>query len=284
MKPERDAARIAGSKSTMAMRARPVVMLNKEITSPRVIAGFARRRLKSIGVERGYRPTHIDAFREEKSLALSIVNATTAPPAHHGFNSPAPFNGSPQQASGVSSIDAGDRPAVIAPAVSADAGKPATHLAGATVSALGPDAGGIARFATNPVSTGPAAATAFDYAKAIAAYTRQSGAPVASPSSIDITPEDAAMSTVGVMHAAISYAGQANRNVAGPDFHVPRAAGSIPQAMSQNAGGVVSTENSDAGAQTTDATPPGDLLQAGGQAHPIAAPTSHAVMSLLKMI
>ncbi len=268
----------------MAMRARPVVMLNKEITNPRDIAGFARRRLKSIGIERAYRPTHLDAFREEKPLALSIVNATTVLPAHHGFNAPAPVNGSPQQASGAPSIDAGDRPAALTPAVSTDAIKPATRLAGTALPAPGPDAGGTARFATNPASTGPAAATAFDYAKAIAAYTRQSGAPVASPSSIDVTPGDAATSTVGAAHAAISYAGQVNGNVAAPDLHVPRGAGSVPQATPQNVSSPVSTENTDAAAQTADTTPPGDLLQAGGQAHPIAAPTSHAVMSLLKMI
>jgi hypothetical protein len=46
----------------------------------------------------------------------------------------------------------------------------------------------------------------------------------------------------------------------------------------------VAASNDNAAVKTANAQPSGNQLEAGGQANPIAAPTAHAVMSLLKMI
>jgi hypothetical protein len=212
-------------------------------------------------------------------LALSIVNITSAHPAHHGFNTAPSLNGA--QTSAVAGNDAaGD---AVTAAVSADAVKPAVRLAGVNPVASGLDARASAHFATNPVSTGPAAASAFDYAKAISAYQAQSNVGVAARFTT-VTPADAgdaANDAVAALHATSHHVGEASGGA-----HLPNAtsaAGDNPQAALHAAGNATApTEN--LAAPAANAPPSGNLLEAGGQANPIAAPTAHAVMSLLKMI
>jgi hypothetical protein len=167
-------------------------------------------------------------------------------------------------------------------AVSADAVKPAARLAGVNPVASGLDARASAHFATNPVSTGPAAASAFDYAKAIAAYQSQSIVGVAPPSTA-VTPADAgdaANGAVAAPHAASHHVGEATGGA--HQSNATSAVGDNPQAVHVAGNATAPTENPAAPSAT--APPPGNLLEAGGQANPIAAPTAHAVMSLLKMI
>ena len=211
-------------------------------------------------------------------MALSIVNITSAHPAHHGFNTAPSLNGA--QTSAVAGNDAaGD--AVAAPAL-ADAVKPAARLAGVNPVASGLDARASAHFATNPVSTGPAAASAFDYAKAIAAYQAQSIVGVA-PGPTAVTPADAgdaANGAVAASHAASHHVGAATGGA--HQSNAAPGAEDNPQAVHVAANAAAPTENP--AAPAANAPPPGNLLEAGGQANPIAAPTAHAVMSLLKMI
>jgi ribonuclease E len=211
-------------------------------------------------------------------LALSIVNITSAHPAHHGFNTAPSLNGA--QTSAVAGNDAaGD---AVTAAVSADAVKPAVRLAGVNPVASGLDARASAHFATNPVSTGPAAASAFDYAKAISAYQAQSNVGVVSRSTA-VTPVDAgdaANDAVAAPHAASHHVGEATGGA--HLSNATSAAGDNPQAAHAAGNATAPTENP--AAPAANAPPAGNLLEAGGQANPIAAPTAHAVMSLLKMI
>jgi hypothetical protein len=217
----------------------------------------------------------------KKPLALSIVNTTAAHPAHLGFNTAPPSLGGSQPSAGPGNGAAGDT--VTTAIATSDAVKPAPRLAGAGAAASVLDARASVRFATNPVSTGPAAASASDYAKAIAAYTRQSTVGVAAPSSTAVPSGDAAEGAA--IQAANPHVNPASGGARVHQPNVPPAAGSNPQATAPSASsGVAANDNTDAAAPKADATPPAASLEAGGQAHPIAAPTAHAVLSLLKMI
>ena len=219
-------------------------------------------------------------------MALSIVNITSAHPAHPGLNVAPSLNGA-QPPAGAAGDAAGG---AVTAAVSADAVKPAARLAGVNPIASGVDVRASARFATNPVSTGPAAASAFDYAKAIAAYRAQSIVAVNLTSAAvapgDVGPADTAPGGTG--NGAVVGA-----HAAGP--HVEHANGGTPQLnaaqpvgddapAAPHAAHDVTASNDNAAVKTANVPPPGNLLEAGGQANPIAAPTAHAVMSLLKMI
>jgi hypothetical protein len=212
-------------------------------------------------------------------LALSIVNTTSVLPAHHDFNTTPALNGAqPQQPAGV-----GD--AATAAVSTAAAVKPAARLAGANPVARGIDAGAAARFATNPVSTGPAAASAFDYAKAISAYRAQSivagnlASAAAAPG--DTAPEDTGKGAVAGAHAESPHAGHATGGA--HQLNAAQPAGDNPPAAPHAADNVTAS-NDNAAVKTANVQPSGNQLEAGGQANPIAAPTAHAVMSLLKMI
>jgi ribonuclease E len=212
-------------------------------------------------------------------LALSIVNITSAHPAPHGFNTAPSLNGA--LTSAVAGNDAaGD---AVTAAVSTDAVKPAARLAGVNPAASGLDARASAHFATNPVSTGPAAASAFDYAKAIAAYQAQSIVGVA-PGSTAVTPADAgdaANGAVAAPHAASHHVGD---TIAGAHQSNATSAAEDNSQAAPHAAGNATAPTDNPAAPAANAPPPGNLLEAGGQANPIAAPTAHAVMSLLKMI
>jgi hypothetical protein len=219
-------------------------------------------------------------------LALSIVNITSAHPAQHGFNTAPSLNGA--QTSAVAGDDAaGD---AVTAAVSADVVKPAARLAGVNPVASGLDARASAHFATNPVSTGPAAASAFDYAKAIAAYQAQSivGANLASAAFApgDVTPGDTGNGAVVGAHATSPNVDHATGGA--HPLNAAQPAGDNPPAAPHAADNVTASNDNAAApaanAPAANAPPPGNLLEAGGQANPIAAPTAHAVMSLLKMI
>ncbi|HEX4554155.1 MAG TPA: hypothetical protein VH249_09235 [Xanthobacteraceae bacterium] len=213
-------------------------------------------------------------------MALSIVNIASAHPAHLGFNTAPSLNG--VQASAVAGNDAaGDT-------VSADAVKPAARLGGVNPVAAGLDARASAHFATNPVSTGPAAASAFDYAKAIAAYQAQSIVAVnlvsaaVAPGGVapgDTAPDDTGKGAVVGAQAAGPHVDHATGGAHQPNAAQP--AGNNPPAAS-HAGDDITASNDNVAVKTANV--PGSLLEAGGQANPIAAPTAHAVMSLLKMI
>ena len=213
-------------------------------------------------------------------MALSIVNITSAHPAQHGLNAAPSLNGA-QPPAGAADDAAGG---AVTAAVSADAVKPAARLAGVNPVASGVDARASARFATNPVSTGPAAASAFDYAKAISAYRAQSivavnlvSAAVASGAAAGGTGNGA---VVGA-HAAAAHVEHATGGT--PQLDAAQPAGdNAPAAL--HAAHNVTASNDNAAVKTDNVPPPGNLLEAGGQANPIAAPTAHAVMSLLKMI
>jgi hypothetical protein len=212
-------------------------------------------------------------------LALSIVNTTSVLPAHHDFNTTPALNGAqPQQPAGV-----GD--AATAAVSTAAAVKPAARLAGANPVARGIDAGAAARFATNPVSTGPAAASAFDYAKAISAYRAQSivagnlASAAAAPG--DAAPGDTGKGAVAGGHAESPHVGHATGGA--HQLNVAQPAGDNPPAAPRAADNVTAS-NDNAAVKTANVQPSGNQLEAGGQANPIAAPTAHAVMSLLKMI
>lgn len=212
-------------------------------------------------------------------MALSIVNTTSVLPAHHDFNTTPALNGAqPQQPAGV-----GD--AATAAVSTAAAVKPAARLAGANPVARGIDAGAAARFATNPVSTGPAAASAFDYAKAISAYRAQSivagnlASAAAAPG--DTAPEDTGKGAVAGAHAESPHAGHATGGA--HQLNAAQPAGDNPPAAPHAADNVTAS-NDNAAVKTANVQPSGNQLEAGGQANPIAAPTAHAVMSLLKMI
>jgi hypothetical protein len=212
-------------------------------------------------------------------LALSIVNTTSVLPAHHDFNTTPALNGAqPQQPAGV-----GD--AATAAVSTAAAVKPAARLAGANPVARGIDAGAAARFATNPVSTGPAAASAFDYAKAISAYRAQSivagnlASAAAAPG--DAAPGDTGKGAVAGAHAESPHVGHATGGA--HQLNVAQPAGDNPPAAPRAADNVAAS-NDNAAVKTANVQPSGNQLEAGGQANPIAAPTAHAVMSLLKMI
>jgi hypothetical protein len=208
-------------------------------------------------------------------LALSIVNITSAHPAQHGFNTAPSLNGA--QTSAVAGNDAaGD-------AVSADVVKPAARLAGVNPVASGLDARASAHFATNPVSTGPAAASAFDYAKAIAAYQAQSIVGVA-PGATAVTPADAGDAANGAVAAPQAASHHVGDTTAGAHQSNATSAAEDNSQAAPHAAGNATAPTDNPAAPAANAPPPGNLLEAGGQANPIAAPTAHAVMSLLKMI
>jgi hypothetical protein len=215
-------------------------------------------------------------------LALSIVNTTSVLPAHHDFNGTPALNGAqPQQPAGV-----GDAGGTATAAVStAAAVKPAARLAGANPLARGIDAGAVARFATNPVSTGPAAASAFDYAKAISAYRAQStvAANLVSAAAVPgaSAPGDTAKGAVAGVHAESPQVGHATGGA--HPLNAAQPAGDN-QPAAPHAADNVAASNDNAAVKPANAQPSGNQLEAGGQANPIAAPTAHAVMSLLKMI
>ena len=215
-------------------------------------------------------------------MALSIVNTTSVLPAHHDFNATPALNGAqPQQPAGVGNAGG----AATAAVSTAAAVKPAAHLAGANPVARGIDAGAAARFATNPVSTGPAAASAFDYAKAISAYRAQSivagnlASAAAAPG--DAAPGDTGKGAVAGAHAESPHVGHATGGA--HQLNVAQPAGDNPPAAPRAADNVAAS-NDNAAVKTANVQPSGNQLEAGGQASPIAAPTAHAVMSLLKMI
>ena len=212
-------------------------------------------------------------------MALSIVNTTSVLPAHHDFNTTSALNGAqPQQPAGV-----GD--AATAAVSTAAAVKPAARLAGANPVARGIDAGAAARFATNPVSTGPAAASAFDYAKAISAYRAQSivagNLASAAVAPGDTAPGDTGKGAVAGAHAESPHVGHATGGA--HQLNAAQPAGDNSPAAPHAADNVAAS-NDNAAVKTANAQPSGNQLEAGGQANPIAAPTAHAVMSLLKMI
>ena len=211
-------------------------------------------------------------------MALSIVNTTSVLPAHHDFNTTPALNGAqPQQSAGVGA-------ATVAVSTAA-AVKPAARLAGTNPAARGIDAGAAARFATNPVSTGPAAASAFDYAKAISAYRAQSivagnlASAAAAPG--DAAPGDTGKGAVAGAHAESPHVGHATGGA--HQLNAAQPAGDNSPAVPRAADNVAAS-NDNAAVKTANAQPSGNQLEAGGQANPIAAPTAHAVMSLLKMI
>jgi hypothetical protein len=217
-------------------------------------------------------------------LALSIVNITSAHPAQHGLNA-APSLVGAQPPAGTADDAAGD---AVTAGVTADAVKPAGRLAGVNPIASAVDARASARFATNPVSTGPAAASAFDYAKAIAAYRAQSIVAVnlvaAAAAPGDVAAGETAPGGTGTSAIAGAQAAGPHVDHAAGEAHQPNAAqpaGNNPTAP-PHAADDVTASNDNVAAKT--ASVPGSLLEAGGQANPIAAPTAHAVMSLLKMI
>jgi hypothetical protein len=217
-------------------------------------------------------------------LALSIVNTTSVLPAHHDYNTTPSLNGAqPQQPAGVGNAAAGDAAtAAVSPAAAV---KPAARLAGANPVARGIDAGAAARFATNPVSTGPAAASAFDYAKAISAYRAQSIVAV-NLASAAAAPGDAALGDAGKgavagAHAESPHVGHPTGGAHQLDAAQP--AGDNPPAAPRAADNVAAS-NDNTAVKTANGPSSGNQLEAGGQANPIAAPTAHAVMSLLKMI
>jgi hypothetical protein len=227
-------------------------------------------------------------------LALSIVNTTSVLPAHHDFNSATAINGAqPQQPAGVRAAAAGG--VATAALSTAAAVKPATRLAGANPVARGIDAGAAARFATNPVSTGPAAASAFDYAKAISAYRAQStvaanlvsaaagpgGAAPGGAAPGDSAPGDTGKGAVAGTHAESPHAGHATGGA--HQLNAAQPAGDNSPAAPRAADDLTGS-NDNAAVKAANAQPSGNQLEAGGQANPIAAPTAHAVMSLLKMI
>jgi len=219
-------------------------------------------------------------------LALSIVNITSAHPAHPGLNVAPSLNGAQLPAGAAGDATGG----AVTAAVSGDAVKPAARSASVNPVASGVDARASARFATNPVSTGPAAASAFDYAKAISAYRAQS--------IVAVNLASAAVAPGAVAPGGAGNGGAGNgvvvgAHAAGP--HVDHAAGGTPQLNAAQPVGNdapaapytahnVTASNDNAAVKTANVPPPGNLLEAGGQANPIAAPTAHAVMSLLKMI
>ena len=215
-------------------------------------------------------------------MALSIVNTTSVLPAHHDYNTTPSLNGAqPQSPAGAG--NAGDvATAAVSPAAAV---KPAARLAGANPVARGIDAGAAARFATNPVSTGPAAASAFDYAKAISAYRAQSIVAV-NLASAAAAPGDAALGDAGKgavagAHAESPHVGHATGGA--HQLNAAQPAGENPPAAPHAADNVAAS-NDNAAVKTANVQPSGNQLEAGGQANPIAAPTAHAVMSLLKMI
>jgi len=224
-------------------------------------------------------------------LALSIVNITSAHPAHPGLNVAPSLNGAQLPAGAAGDATGG----AVTAAVSGDAVKPAARSASVNPVASGVDARASARFATNPVSTGPAAASAFDYAKAISAYRAQSIVAV-NLASAAVAPGAVAPGAAAPGDAAAGGAGNGvvvGAHAAGP--HVDHAAGGTPQLNAAQPVGNdapaapytahnVTASNDNAAVKTANVPPPGNLLEAGGQANPIAAPTAHAVMSLLKMI
>jgi hypothetical protein len=214
-------------------------------------------------------------------LALSIVNTTSVLPAHHDFNTTSALNGAQPQPAGVG--NAGD--AARAAVSTAAAVKPAARLAGVNPVARGADAGAAARFATNPVSTGPAAASAFDYAKAISAYRAQSIVAVNLASAAvapgDAAPGDTGKGAVAGAHAESPHVGHATGGA--HQLNAAQPAGDNPPAAPRAADNVAAP-NDNAAVKAADVQPSGNQLEAGGQANPIAAPTAHAVMSLLKMI
>jgi hypothetical protein len=226
--------------------------------------------------------TYRDKNARKKPLALSIVNVNSAHPAQHGLNGAPPLNVAQPPAADDAAGDA------VTAGVTADAVKPAARLAGANPIASGVDARASARFATNPVSTGPAAASAFDYAKAIAAYRAQSIVAVnlvsaaAAPGTVapgDTAPGDSGKGAVAGAQPAGPHVDHAAGGAHQPNAAQP--AGNTPPAA-PHAGDDIAASNDNVAAKT--ASVPGSLLEAGGQANPIAAPTAHAVMSLLKMI
>jgi len=220
-------------------------------------------------------------------LALSIVNTTSVLPAHHDFNTTPALNGAqPQQPAGVGAAGGAATVAVS----TAAAVKPAARLAGTNPAARGIDAGAAARFATNPVSTGPAAASAFDYAKAISAYRAQSivagnlaSAAVAPGDTApgDTAPGDTGKGAVAGAHAESPHVGHATGGA--HQLNAAQPAGDNSPAVPRAADNVAAS-NDNAAVKTVNVQPSGNQLEAGGQANPIAAPTAHAVMSLLKMI
>ena len=215
-------------------------------------------------------------------MALSIVNTTSVLPAHHDFNTTPALNGAqPQQPAGVGAVGGAATVAVS----TAAAVKPAARLAGTNPAARGIDAGAAARFATNPVSTGPAAASAFDYAKAISAYRAQSIVAVNLASAAvapgDTAPGDTGKGAVAGAHAESPHVGHATGGA--HQLNAAQPAGDNPPAAPHAADNVTAS-NDNAAVKTANAQPSGNQLEAGGQANPIAAPTAHAVMSLLKMI
>jgi len=218
-------------------------------------------------------------------LALSIVNTTSVLPAHHDFNTTPSLNGAqPQQPAGVGAAGGAATVAVS----TAAAVKPAARLAGTNPVARGIDAGAAARFATNPVSTGPAAASAFDYAKAISAYRAQSivagNLASAAVAPGDTAPGDTAPGDTGKGAVAGAHAESPLHATGGThQLNAAQPAGENPPAAPHAADNVAAS-NDNAAVKTANAQPSGNQLEAGGQANPIAAPTAHAVMSLLKMI
>jgi hypothetical protein len=210
-------------------------------------------------------------------LALSIVNVNSAHPAQHGLNAAPSLNVAQPPAADDSAGDA------VTAGVTADAVKPAARLAGVNPIASGVDARASARFATNPVSTGPAAASAFDYAKAIAAYRAQSIVAVNLVSAA-VAPGTLVAGDTGKGAVAGAQPSGPHVDQAASGAHQPNAvqpAGNNSTAT-PHAADDITASNDNVAAKT--ASVPGSLLEAGGQANPIAAPTAHAVMSLLKMI
>jgi hypothetical protein len=220
-------------------------------------------------------------------LALSIVNTTSVLPAHHDYNTTSALNGAqPQQPAGVGNAGG----AATAAVSTAAAVKPAARLPGTNPVARGIDAGAAARFATNPVSTGPAAASAFDYAKAISAYRAQSivagnlasaavGPGATAPG--DTAPGDNGKDAVAGAHPESPHVGHTTGGA--HQLNAAQPAGDNSPAAPRAAANVTAS-NDNAAVKAADVQPSGNQLEAGGQANPIAAPTAHAVMSLLKMI
>lgn len=212
-------------------------------------------------------------------MSLSVASNATILAARHAYAKPSRAAAPPQSAVPANLSSAVPSATAASPTAAV---KPATPVAGFNPSALVAAAGDASGLTTSRADGDPSAFSPSDYAKAIAAYTGQSVTTVAGSPAVNVTPVDGAKDVAGTPVAPAPEVGQASVDPrAAGAFH----AGSHPDVTQPNApGAVASTENSNLAAQAAIASPPSVPPQAGGQPHPIAAPTQHAVMSLLKVL
>ncbi|HEY2137484.1 MAG TPA: hypothetical protein VGH49_16455 [Xanthobacteraceae bacterium] len=214
-------------------------------------------------------------------MALSVASNATILAARYAYAKPSRAAAASQSAVSASFNSA--VPSATAASTISDV-KPATPVAGISPSALAAAAGEVSGL-TSRVDGNPTAFSSSVYARAIAAYTGQSVTAVVSLPAANVTPVDGANNASGVPVAPAPQVSQATAGVGSSAAGSSSHAGNDPGATLPGApDAVASTENSNLAAQAAIASPPSVLPQAGGQPNPIAAPTQHAVMSLLKIL